>query len=475
MKKVLQYSAFCYLCLTFFNVFGQNIDSLKTALKNAKHDTTKISILLQLVENTYDENEWPKYNELANLYAKKLLDSKNIFIIKKAKKGLAETNNNYGIIAENQGKINDALNYYSQSLKYCEEAGDSNNMASILSNIAYLYENQGDIIKSLQLFNKSLLIYESNNNFSGIGTTLNSLGTINLNQGEIETALMLFKKALNTSKKINNQNGIAISLNNIGHIYSLRGYHEMALNCFNQSLEIRQKIGEKIGIAQSFNNIGSMYLKLDNTKQALIYYTKSFNLLKEIGDFHELPQVYENISSIYLANRNYKLAYLYADSSLSLSKKIGLPQNIRNAEELLTTIYYQDKNYKEAFIHYKQYIVLRDSLLNESTRKASIKSQLNYEFEKKEAILKEQQTKERAIASEKSRFQKIIIVSVLLGFLLVLIFAFFIFRTLKLTKHQKHIIEEKQKEILDSIHYAKRIQTSLLPTEKYIERRLKKN
>ncbi len=38
---------------------------------------------------------------------------------------------------------------------------------------------------------------------------------------------------------------------------------------------------------------------------------------------------------------------------------------------------------------------------------------------------------------------------------------------------QKQLIEEKQKEILDSLHYAKRIQTSLLPTDKYIERNLK--
>ncbi|HWY13312.1 MAG TPA: hypothetical protein VN026_18425 [Bacteroidia bacterium] len=35
---------------------------------------------------------------------------------------------------------------------------------------------------------------------------------------------------------------------------------------------------------------------------------------------------------------------------------------------------------------------------------------------------------------------------------------------------QKRLVEEKQKDILDSIHYAKRIQTSLLPTEKYIDK-----
>ncbi|MBK7667318.1 MAG: hypothetical protein IPJ32_08210, partial [Sphingobacteriaceae bacterium] len=40
-------------------------------------------------------------------------------------------------------------------------------------------------------------------------------------------------------------------------------------------------------------------------------------------------------------------------------------------------------------------------------------------------------------------------------------------RTFEISQ-QKHLIEEKQKEVMDSIRYARRIQSSLLPTEKYI-------
>lgn len=39
---------------------------------------------------------------------------------------------------------------------------------------------------------------------------------------------------------------------------------------------------------------------------------------------------------------------------------------------------------------------------------------------------------------------------------------------------RKRMIEEKQKEILDSIHYAKRIQKSLMPAETQVEKMLKK-
>ena len=41
-------------------------------------------------------------------------------------------------------------------------------------------------------------------------------------------------------------------------------------------------------------------------------------------------------------------------------------------------------------------------------------------------------------------------------------------------KQTEELIREKQKEILDSFHYAKRIQQSLLPSDKYIEKTLKR-
>ncbi|MGZ4042737.1 MAG: hypothetical protein ACXVO9_06010, partial [Bacteroidia bacterium] len=44
----------------------------------------------------------------------------------------------------------------------------------------------------------------------------------------------------------------------------------------------------------------------------------------------------------------------------------------------------------------------------------------------------------------------------------------------KIVEGQKLLTEIKQAEILDSIYYAKRIQTALLTNEKYIERVMKK-
>ena len=107
-------------------------------------------------------------------------------------------------------------------------------------------------------------------------------------------------------------------------------------------------------------------------------------------------------------------------------------------------------------------------------KKEITRKEMNFEFEKKEAVANAVHKKEvetqQTIADEKSRKQYIITWSVVVGLLLVIIFSLFVFQSLKTTRSQKIIIEEKQKDIIDSIRYAKRIQTSLLPTEKYIDK-----
>jgi flagellar basal body-associated protein FliL len=120
---------------------------------------------------------------------------------------------------------------------------------------------------------------------------------------------------------------------------------------------------------------------------------------------------------------------------------------------------------------------------------------MQFEFTKKEALAKAEQEKKDAFAAEEKKRQRFILLVVIAGLLIMVVFALFIYRSYKQKKNanviiteqkeeverQKELIEkknklveEKQKEILDSIRYARRIQNSLLPTAKYIEKHLHK-
>jgi hypothetical protein len=128
----------------------------------------------------------------------------------------------------------------------------------------------------------------------------------------------------------------------------------------------------------------------------------------------------------------------------------------------------------------------KDSLLNEATQRNTLQASLQYEFDKKEIASKLEQDKFKVINEEEKKKQQMIIYFVVGLFLVVLTFSIFIYNRFRITNKQKVIIEEqkllvdsaykslheKNKEVIDSIHYAQKIQRALITSEKYIENKL---
>jgi serine phosphatase RsbU (regulator of sigma subunit) len=219
---------------------------------------------------------------------------------------------------------------------------------------------------------------------------------------------------------------------------------------------------------------------------ALEYYDKSFAIFNEIGDKQGISFIARNLGDCYRRQKKYPIALQYAETALSVSKEIGFPENINRAEELLADIYRELGQFEKALEHYKQFVIYRDSTNNEKTRKASVKKQLEYEFEKKESELKAEQAEKDIFARAQLKQQKLITWFSIAGGVLVfvmLILAFRGYRTKRKANQelseknheietQKHIVEEKNKEIVDSINYAQRIQQALLASENMLHKNI---
>ena len=106
---------------------------------------------------------------------------------------------------------------------------------------------------------------------------------------------------------------------------------------------------------------------------------------------------------------------------------------------------------------------------------------MKFNFEKEQAIretdYKKESKKKKVEADAEQLRQKIILTFAGMIVICVTIFSILLYKRYRITQKQKiviesqkHLVEEKQKEILDSIYYAKRIQDSLLATERYIEK-----
>ncbi len=487
-----------YLILFIFNMvfaIGQNTDSLKTALKNAKHDTTRCYILSSMIEGESDGAVWSKYNEeLLKITESKLKKTKQKDPeYKLYQKYLADALNNVGYLAEQKGDIIKAIDYYGRSIKIQEEIGNKQGIALSLNNIGAIYFNQGDIPSALDYQGRSLKIQEEIGNKYGIAQSLNNIGTVYNSQKDFPKVLEYYGRSLKIFEEIGHKQGFATSLNNIGLIYSNLGDISKALEYHGRSLKINEEIGDKVGTAYSLSNIGIIYYKQGDIPKALEYQSRSLRIREDIGDKDGIAYSLNIIGGIYLKQKNYSKALEKVNQSMKVSKEIGYPQNIRNAAERLNAIYKATNNYKLALENYELYIQMRDSTNNLETQKTSIKQQTQYAYNKQKAVEDEKHKSELRVREEKAQADKkrqnIIIVAVSIVLLLVAIFSVLLYSRFKTTQqqkqiieakeketqYQKNIIEEKQKEIVDSINYAKRIQYTLLAHIDFLKENIPNN
>ncbi len=472
--------SFCHLIS-----YGQqsNIDSLLSLLKKAKQDTLKIRLRAEIGE------EIPilriSYWDSIKVDAEKW----------NLKKNIAEALNNIGFVNDNQGDISKALEYYDEGLKMREEIGDKHGIAESLNNIAIIFEKHGDIPHALEYHYKGLKVQEEINDKQGVSLSLNNIGHIYEYQGDILNALEYYQKSLKIGEELNNKDRIATELNNIGLVYHNQAQqsaisknagtdslYNKSMEYFIRSLKLFKELNDKEAIATLLQNIGNIYQDKNEYSTAMEYFNNGLIIRKEINDKRGIAYSLYYMGRIYLDKKKFTKALIYEKDALVIANELGYPMDISNIANILSEIYQAQNKWQDAFKMQYLYFLMKDSIDNENTRKASIKKQFQYEYEKKETILKAEQEKERAIAEERSRKQKIIIWSFIIGFILVVVFAGLIFRSLRITRKQKQVIEIKNKEtelqkkiievknkdITDSINYAKRIQQAKLPKKEEI-------
>lgn len=443
---------FLFFCIIVFFSYSQvsTVDSLKNLLKNAKHDTARCYLLSALVEYEYDEKIWPIYNEQLSVLAQKNATSSNAKYLKTFYlKYYAGSLNNKGFLAQEHGNIAKALEYYSSALKIQEQSDEKKGMATTINNIAYIYMHQGDMPNALASVNKAMQLQIQVGDSAGVALSLNNLGTICKKKNDIPKALDYFNKSLQIQKRLKNDYGASICLSNIGDIYIEQGDKAKGVEYILQSLKIREEVQELDGISYNLNILANTMLDLGRLNEALDYGVRSFKVAKELN-------------------------YI---------------ENIRNASRTLYKIYKKQNNTKAALEMYELYFQMYDSINNQATRKSSIKNQLQYEYDKKATadsvkVAEEKKVTTAQLKQEKTQRFALLAVVVLVG-----LFGVFMFNRFKVTKkqnnliqiqkaelqHQKELVEEHQKETLDSIHYAKRIQTALIANSDFISQHIPNN
>ncbi|MCE3258694.1 MAG: protein serine/threonine phosphatase [Bacteroidetes bacterium] len=467
------------------------LDSVLTLYHKEKADTTKLSHILYLVENLEDPHAWIPYNAILLKESTNALDKKNLdkVHLRFYKNILAGAYNNLGFYYNQAGKKEYALNYFKKSMTILEEINNKQGLSDVYNNIGLIYKNVGQVSQCLEYYFKCLKICDELGDRRGKASSLNNIGMMYLDLEEHVKALEYLRDALSEWEKLNVKRGMSSSLGNLGLLYSKMGRPNMSLEYYFKALVLNEKNGDKEGIGTSLGNIGWVFFEQKKYQKALDYFERSLSYKKLVNDQAGIAYSYNSIGSVYRKLEQYDLALEYGQKSYEMGKKMGYPDIIKRSSLLLYTVYKEKKMPEKALAMYEDFMQMRDSIQSEQARKDGLKRQYQYEFDIKEKEYKSEQEKRELKYSSEIQRQKLIFNASLIGGITLFLFLIVLYQRFRITNRQKGIIEnqkreidnafsalhEKNKEVMDSIYYARRIQSALLTTHEYFNKHLRKD
>jgi CHAT domain-containing protein/Flp pilus assembly protein TadD len=240
-----------------------------------------------------------------------------------------------------------AIAKYEVALKLYREAGDRGKEAVILNNIGLVYDNLGEKQKALDYYNQSLPLSRAVGDRSVEAIVLNNIGRIYEDLGEKQKALDYYHQSLPLSRAVGDRSQEAITLNNIGLVYDNLGEKQKALDYYHQSLPLSRTVGDRSKEALTLNNIGAVYSAFGDKQKALDYYNQSIPLSRAVGDLSTEAIILYNIA---IVKRD--LGSL-AEALKNIEDSIKILENLRTkiaSPELRTSYFATVQDYYEFYI-----------------------------------------------------------------------------------------------------------------------------
>ncbi len=508
MKKNLLTAILVLFCMLTYAQQGK-LDSIQALLKNTLADTQRVNLLL--AENGLLSRMGKNREATESLKSALELAHKAGF-----KKGELKSRFKLGFAAELQGDYKGALSWYKQCLEICRDTKDFKNAANLHNSIGNCYMEQAMYKESLEEYHLSLDLASQINNPDYIELAYTNIGGIYTMKGEYTEALKDFLAALKLAEESGNKRQMSHTFGTIGNIYYYQNNLPQALSYYKKAIALMIALDMKESMGPIYTNMGVINRQIGKPDEALSNYSDALRLSKDMGDKRGESDAYlhlgvldNNLKKFEEAFNNFQLAIkideemnnkeglattcvelagMYTNQgkpseaiaacnrALPLALETDDKQTQRNAYKCLALAYARQKNFDKAYSYTVLSSELNDTLVNADNNKQMAQMNALYQSEKKDKEIQlgaAEIKKQTAEAEKQSSRRRLFFIGLILAAIiavLVLAFALFLLKSgrQRLKAHriislQKSFLEEKNKDITDSINYAKRIQEAILP------------
>src|SRR6218665_962347 len=461
LRKTYFVFLFCFLLSSVKSQVYPS-DSLKQVLATSIHDTARTRTLIHLANAYIRKGEL----KIARGYAYQALDLATRIEYKRGMRGAYNTLGNIHVDLSDNAK---AIRYHQNSLNIGLEMNDQKSIATSYNNFGIIYFNLADYPRSIDYLQKALKIQEQLGNKYYVAACIGNLALLYDKVGEDSLALVYQQRSFNIHEEMGNKTDMVASLNHLGSLHRVKKEFPEALKDLNKALSIANEINEIKGKAESHSNFGLLYYDMGKYREAAEEFEQGLAISKQLQDKKLQSEQLVLLGNSYSALKDKAPALRAYHLALDLAKEIGSLDDQRGAATGMYQLYKKEANAADALFYHEMLTALKDSIFNTAKNSSLNNLKMQFALDRQEHELKTKAEEELMKKEAEKKQQRIINYITVVILLVVLVFSYFLFKRIQITNSQKKIIEKqkllvetKNKEVTDSILYARRIQQTLL-------------
>ncbi|CAN5307561.1 hypothetical protein BH09BAC5_BH09BAC5_15320 [soil metagenome] len=377
----------------------------------------------------------------------------------------------------------DSMNAYAVVAKeIAQQNGNDTLLVKAYIRIAYAHYVTGKSSEGIEMGMLAYQLAGKLNREDLVAAASNILGLLYQNVKKYEESVSFLDIAVANARENNDKPLLATTLNNLANSYLKLNRISESLKLRKEALAIREQIGNPAALSDTYNDIAETYIKIHLKDSALYYLSFAYKMKQDLNDREMMAVIAMNYGELYASEKNYNESIRWYLTAEENARKIGANSYLSDLYEQLAVISFGQGKIEDAYNYRLLHEQYKDSVLNLESQQQLNELNSKFQSEKKSLeieSLKKEKEKNKSIADEKEFRNRLIFFFSILFIVSIGFYSILLYRKFKLARKQKALIEiqkilveNKQKEILDSIHYAQRIQQSLLPTEKYLDTNL---
>ncbi|WP_225034760.1 sensor histidine kinase [Winogradskyella sp. SM1960] len=291
------------------------------------------------------------------------------------------------------GKVDKSIEHYDKAIFYADKDNNQRIKAFAILYKGYAYNDEGQFVEASKTLINAVKIFENVKDTFNIIGAKNSLGIVYSKNGFLEEANTERNEALVLAKKTNSIGQIAtLEVNAAADFRKTKDYEKQIKSLQTALAASKQSRFADDLYPRIVNPLILAYVNTDSLDRAKFYLKKIEN-----SDKNYTQGVYESSyikskQQIELADKNYNQALQLGTTYLTIVNNSNNVNNIEHAERFLSQVYDSLGNDSKAFFHYKNAKHIEDSIYNIQKTKALSYYQTLYETEKRDAMIKAQES-----------------------------------------------------------------------------------